>query len=76
MHTSGRGGGENDSPGVGGVGKGEEVGIAILCTERARGENLICTCARVWRTLIGGRCLGDEAAGKLAGRLRMNGTNV
>lgn len=56
-HTSGRG--ENDSPGwsLGGFelerARKGKVEIAILCTERARGENLICTCAIVWRTLIG-----------------------
>lgn len=44
VHTSGRGEGEDDSPGVGGFGCGErKVEIAILCTERAREENLVRT---------------------------------
>lgn len=53
-----RGRGEDNSPGVDGFGRGKrKMKIAILCTERAHEENLVRTCAIVWRTLIGG-CRG------------------
>lgn len=81
---------EDDNTGVGkgevGCGKGIEIAIPCAAPKRASGHELLWrklstyVCGGVWSTHRRMDAGGDErrgaAAGKLAGRLRMNGTNV